>query len=59
MTGDFFTTFQNDILPVQLGVNKPPVIPCAAQLLKVLGVDDLAEGSFMPPSTSVPSNLII
>ena len=26
---------------VQLGVNKPSVIPCAAQLLKVLGVDDL------------------
>jgi hypothetical protein len=36
---------------VQLGVNKPSVIPCAAQLLKVLGVDGLTEGSFMPPSS--------
>jgi len=36
---------------VQLGVNMPSVIPCAAQLLKVLGVDDLTEASFMLPST--------
>ena len=36
----------------QLGVNKPSVIPCAAQLLKALGVDGLTEGSFIPPSTS-------
>jgi len=42
---------------VQLGVNKPSVISCAAQLLKVLGVDDLTEGSFMPPSTSAPSSV--
>jgi hypothetical protein len=36
---------------MQLGVNKPSVITCAAQLLKVLGVDDLTEGSFIPPNT--------
>jgi len=36
---------------VQLGVNKATVITCAAQLLKVLGVGSLTEGSFMAPST--------
>jgi hypothetical protein len=40
-------------IQVQLGVNKPSVINCTAQLLKVLGVDGLTEGSFMPPSTSI------
>jgi hypothetical protein len=38
---------------VQLGVNKPLVITCAAQLLRVLGIDGLTGGSFMLPSTSL------
>jgi hypothetical protein len=40
---------------VQLGVNKPSVISYTAQLLLVLGVDGLSEGSFMSPSTSSSS----
>jgi len=41
-----------DRLPVQLGVNKHSDIACVAQLLKVLGVDGLYVGSFMPQITS-------
>lgn len=47
----FKTSVQNDILPVLLGENKPSVIPRAVQLWKALGADDLAKGSFTPPST--------
>jgi hypothetical protein len=49
------SSFNGESFLVQLGVNKPSVIPCAAQLLKVLGVYDLTEGAFIPPRYLVRS----